>query len=122
MKRAVSRSKQIGTWFETSIASGLAAALGDDRIERRAASGVNDRGDIGGVRFGPHRVVVECKRIATGKVFHLPEWVAEAQREAENDGALVGVVIHKRAGTTDPMKQWCSMEVGDLCKMLLAAR
>lgn len=121
MKSAVSRSKQVGTWFETSITHGLAEVLGDDRIERRAASGAKDCGDIGGVRFGPHRIVIECKRIATGKVFHLPQWVAEAQKEAENDDALVGVVVHKRAGTTDPMKQWCSMEVGDFCKLLLAA-
>jgi hypothetical protein len=112
------RNQQKGTAYETSIARGLASALGDDRIERRAKTGAKDRGDIGGVRCHGRRVVVECKDEATGKVFKFPKWVAEAQEEAGNDGALVGVVVHKRAGTTDPMRQWVSMTVADLVAIL----
>lgn len=114
----MSRNQQKGTSFETLIAKGLAEALDDDRIERRARTGAKDRGDIGGVRLHGQRVVIECKNEATGKVFKLPEWVGEAQEEAGNDDALVGVVVHKRSGTTDPMKQWVSCTVADLVSIL----
>lgn len=112
------RSTQKGTDFETLIAKGLQEALGDDRIERRARSGAKDRGDIGGVRLHGQRVAIECKNIATGKVLHLPEWTQEAQDEAGNDDALVGVVIHKRTGTRDPMKQWVTCTVADFVSIL----
>lgn len=118
MGRSRASAKKSGTAFETLIAKGLAEALDDDRIERRARSGAKDRGDIGGVRCHGQKVVIECKDIATGKVLHLPEWVKEAHDEAGNDDALVGVVIHKRSGTTDPMKQWLTCEVGDFVKIL----
>jgi hypothetical protein len=116
------RSQQRGTAFETSIARGLAEALDDDRIERRARTGAKDRGDIGGVRLRGQRVVIECKAIATGKVLKLPEWVKEAQEEAGNDDALVGVVVHKRSGTTDPLQQWCSMTVADFVSILTGVK
>lgn len=118
----MSKSKARGTSFEKLIADGLREALDDDRIERRALSGVNDRGDIAGVRLHGQRVVIEAKNIATGKVFHLPEWVDEAQREARNDDALVGVVAHKRQGTQDWRKQWISMTVEDFCAVLTGQR
>lgn len=92
--------------------------MGDDRIERRARSGAKDRGDISGIRLHSQRVVIECKNEATGKVLRLPQWVGEAQVEAGNDDALVGVVVHKRSGTTDPLKQWVSMTVADLVAIL----
>lgn len=118
----MSRNQQRGTSFETLIARGLAGALDDDRIERRARHGSSDRGDIAGVRLHGQRVVIECKNEVTGKVFKLPEWVDEAQREAGNDDALVGLVVHKRAKTTDPMQQWVSCTVADLCAILTGDR
>lgn len=116
------RSKQKGTAFEALIAAGLAAALEDDRIERRTLSGTNDRGDIAGVRIGPHRLVIECKAVAGGKTLHLPEWTAEARTECRNDGALAGLVVSKRTGTTDPMKQWFHGEVQTLVDIIRAFR
>lgn len=118
----MSRAAQKGTSFETLIAKGLAEALEDDRIERRARTGAKDRGDISGVRLRGERVVIECKNEAIGKVFKLPEWVKEAQEEAGNDDALVGVVVHKRSGTTDPMKQWVTCTVADLVAILTGQR
>jgi hypothetical protein len=114
-------AKQAGSSFERQIADCLAQELGDDRIDRRVKCGSADRGDIGGVRLNGKRVVIECKNEATGKVFKLPEWVKEAQEEAENDGAVVGIVIHKRSGSTKPLEQWCSMTVGDLVTILKEA-
>lgn len=43
---------------------------------------------------------------------------AEAQTEAENDQAALGVVIAKRRGTTDPGQQFVLMTVEDLTKLL----
>lgn len=34
------------------------------------------------------------------------------------DDALVGLVVHKRHGCGDPMRQWVSMTVGDLVAIL----
>ena len=42
--------------------------------------------------------------------------------EAGNDDALVGVVCHKRRGTSDPMRQWGSMTVEDLVAILSGQR
>ena len=71
-------AKTAGTRFETAIATALAAALDDDRIERRTRNGAKDRGDISGVRLHGQRVVLECKDSAR---LCLPEWTAEAHIE-----------------------------------------
>jgi hypothetical protein len=110
-----------GTAFETAIVQALVDGLGDDRIERRALHGAHDRGDVAGVRLRGHRVVIECKSEVAGKVFKLPGWMEEAQVEAQNDGALVGVVVHKRSKTTDARKQWVTMTVQELILLLRAA-
>jgi hypothetical protein len=115
MPRSRRSAKKAGTRFETSIASALAAALDDDRIERRARNGTKDRGDIGGVRLHGQRVVLECKDIMK---LNLPEWTNEAHLEAGNDDALVGLVVHKRHGVADPMKQWVTCTVEDLIAVL----
>jgi hypothetical protein len=65
------------------------------------------------------RVVIECKDVAT---LALPQWTAEAQLEAGNDDALVGVVVHKRRGVGDPMQQWVSMTLADLVAVLTGQR
>ncbi|ORX07867.1 hypothetical protein [Mycolicibacillus trivialis] len=115
MTRNRKSAKAAGARFERLIADALARALGDDRIDRRPRNGSKDRGDIGGVRLRGERVVIECKDTAT---LRLPEWTREAQLEAGNDDALVGVVVHKRRGTSDPMQQWVSMTVADFVAIL----
>lgn len=97
------------------VADYLAAALADDRIDRRVKTGAQDRGDVGGVRVHGQRVVIECKDCA--KV-DLPAWTREAHLEAGNDDALVGVVVHKRHGVGDPMRQWVSMTLADFVALL----
>lgn len=119
MTRSRSSAKAAGTRFETLIARALAIVLSDDRIERRARSGGKDRGDITGVRLHGQRVVIECKDTAT---MSLPAWTREAQIEAGNDDALVGVVVHKRRGVADPLEQWCSMTVRDFVAILSGQR
>ena len=98
-----------------AIADALAAALDDDRIDRRPRYGGKDRGDISGIRLHGQRVVIEVKDCAT---LRLPEWTAEARVECGNDDALVGLVVHKRRGVGDPMAQWVSCTVADLVAIL----
>lgn len=115
MTRSRASAKAAGTRFETTVATFLADALNDDRIERRARTGAADRGDIGGVRLHGQRVVIECKSVAR---LALPEWTAEARKEAGNDDAIVGVVVHKRTGKADPAQQWVSMTLADFVAIL----
>lgn len=112
-------AREAGAKFETLIAGHLAHALDDDRIERRAKSGAKDRGDIGGVSCYGHRVVIECKNVAK---IDLPAWTREAQLEAGNDDALVGLVIHKRHRTQVPGEQWVTCTVDDLVALITGQR
>lgn len=91
----MSMQAQKGATFEQDTSDYLAAALGDDRIERRVKHGTNDRGDIAGLRIHGKRVVVECKN---HRRMELAEWVDEAETERGNDDAEYGIVIHKRRG------------------------
>lgn len=91
----MSMQAQKGATFEQDTSDYLAAALGDDRIERRVKHGTNDRGDIAGLRIHGKRVVVECKN---HKRMELAEWVDEAETERGNDDADYGIVVHKRRG------------------------
>lgn len=108
-------SKQKGTTFERAIADYLAEKV-DDRIDRRVLNGGKDRGDIAGVRHMGQRIAIECK--SYGGRLEPVAWTREAHIEAANDDALVGVVIAKRRGTTDPGRQWVLMEVDDFVALL----
>lgn len=117
MSRNRASAKAAGTRMETLVASYLAEALDDDRIERRARTGANDRGDISGVRTAlGQRVVIEVKDYG-GRVLPGP-WIGEALTEAGNDDAPVGVVVAKRRGTTVPGDQYVLMTLHDLAVLL----
>lgn len=120
MTRSRASAKQAGSSFERSIADYLRDYV-DDRIDRRVKTGAKDRGDIGGVRT-PHsgRVVVECKEYG-GRLAVTP-WLREAEIERGNDDALVGLVVAKRRGTTDPADQTVLMTVRDLVALLTGER
>ena len=109
-------AKRKGTAFERAIADYLAIQLEDDRIDRRPLTGTKDRGDIAGVRLNGHRVTLELKN---HNRLNLAGWVDEAQLEAGNDDAILGAVIHKRRGTTNPGEQYVTMRVDDLITLLL---
>ena len=119
MTRTRSSAKAAGARFERQIADYLAATLDDDRIDRRVRTGANDRGDIGGLRVHGQRLVVEAKNCTRTA---LPSWVSEAHAEAMNDDALVGVVVAKRHGVTDPGRQWVHMTVDDLLALITGQR
>lgn len=91
----MSRQKQKGTAFESAIVEYLKDKLCDETIERRALNGTCDRGDISGVTFCGHRMVLECKNEAR---MRLAEYMREAETEAHNDSAFYYAVIHKKHG------------------------
>lgn len=119
MTRNRTSARAAGSRTERAVADYLASALEDDRIDRRVKRGIKDRGDISGVRAHGQRLVLEVKDCATQK---LPQWTAEAHLEAGNDDALVGVVIAKRRGTSDPGKFWVHMTVDDLLALISGER
>lgn len=118
MTRSRRSAKDAGARFERAIADCLAHWI-DDRIDRRVKSGSKDRGDIGGLRHGPARVVIECKDVAR---LDLPGWLREAEVERGNDDALVGLVVHKRRGTANPLDQYVTCTIRDLVALLTGER
>jgi len=115
MARNRRSAKAAGARFERLVADYLAEELDDDRIDRAPKAGAKDKGDIANVRMGDHKIVIECKDVARTD---LPKWIREAQVEAENAGALLGIVVHKRRGVASPAQQWATMTLGDLAALL----
>lgn len=90
----MSKAKEKGTRFETSVVRYLTDALGDG-FERSPLHGSKDTGDILGVTFRGRRVVLECKNRAR---MELSEWMDELEAEMGNADADFGAVVHKRRG------------------------
>lgn len=113
--RTRSSARAAGARFERSVADWLAAHV-SEWIDRRVKTGARDCGDLANVRVhGGRRVVVECKDTAR---LDLAGWAAEAEAERVNDGAVAGVVVHKRHGVSDPGRQWVTMTVADFAALL----
>lgn len=114
MTRNRRSAKAAGARFERQVADYLNETV-SEWIDRRPKAGAKDRGDLANVRLAGRKVVVECKDVTR---LNLPKWVAEAHVEAENDDALIGVVVHKRHGNGDPADQWVTMTLADLAIIL----
>ncbi|MFE0800123.1 hypothetical protein [Streptomyces sp. NPDC058812] len=108
-----SRNKAKGSAWERAIVEHLRAA-GWPFAERRLAGAAKDRGDIAGV-VG---VVIEAKNTATRR---LPEWIAEAEVERQNDGAWLGVVWHKRTGKGSAADGYVTMTGAQFTALLARA-
>lgn len=115
MTRTRASAKKAGATFERAISDYLARTV-DDRIDRRVKTGAKDCGDIAGVRTPWNdRVVIECKNTTRT---NLSGWINEAETERVNDGAYIGVVVHKRHGKADPSKQYVTMTLETFAKLL----
>lgn len=119
MARNRQSAKKAGTAFETLIADCLRTALRDNAIQRAPRWGAKDKGDIVNVKIGGKPLVIETKDVARQD---LPSWTAEAKVESVNAEALAGIVIHKRRGTTDPMRQWVTFTVAELVALITGER
>lgn len=117
--RAIGRTrksaKSAGSRFERLIADYLADELGDD-VDRQVKAGANDLGDVRGVRILGQSVVIECKEYRGQH--KLPEWYREAERERDNKGACIGVVVWKRYGKGKAQDQHVSMTMAEFVRLL----
>lgn len=119
MGRSRQSAKQGGARFEREVADYLRDNI-SEFIDRRPKNGAADLGDIANVRTRHNeKVVVEVKQVHS---IDLPQWTREARKEAENDGALLGVVVHKRWGKSNPAEQWVTMQLDDLVTLLTGER
>lgn len=118
MPRSRASAKKAGAEFERLIADAFAATV-DDRIDRAVKRGANDIGDVAGLRFHGHKIAVEVKNEAGMK---LPAWVAEAEAERQNLGALAGLVVHKRHGKGKPGDQWVTMTMDNFIALMTLSR
>lgn len=115
MSRNRKSAKAAGSRFQRSIADGLAEALNDRNIQVAPLWGAKDKGDIVNVRIDGHDLVIQTKDVAR---LSLPHGVGGAKVQAVNAQALAGLFVHKRVGTTDPMKQWVSCTVAELVALI----
>jgi hypothetical protein len=112
----LSKSKQKGTAFETSVVNYLQSCT-TKPIERRTLSGANDKGDVAGVFIDGLPIVVECKACSRMEV---PKWLREAQTERNNARAAVGIVVAKRqgVGTSNMGQQLVMMTLDDFSRLI----
>lgn len=95
----VSAARRKGTAAETAVVDYL-HVTGRPHVERRAANGNSDRGDIAGIPG----VVLEVK---SGARLELPAWLKETEVERVNDDAAYGLLIVKPKGVgTTRVADW----------------
>lgn len=120
MVRNRNSAKQAGARFERNIADWLRDNV-SEWIDRKVKTGAIDRGDIANVRtHNNERVVVEAKDY--GGRLEAGTWVKEAETERVNDGAIAGIVVAKRKGTTDPGDQYVISTLRDFSAILTGVR
>jgi hypothetical protein len=117
MGRSHAAARDAGSKLERETAEYLTETLGMP-VVRRVRTG-KDRGDIHGVQYAGQGIVIECKDVAR---LALAQWVGEAASERANDGALAGIVVHKRKGKGHPRDQYVTMTLGELAAILRGNR
>jgi hypothetical protein len=120
MTRSRQSAKAAGSNHERSIANYFKAHV-SRFVDRMPKYGAKDRGDILNVEtFNELPVAVECKEYG-GRLL-AGSWLGEAETERLNLGAIAGLVIAKRRGTTVPGEQIVLMTVDDLVAILTGKR
>lgn len=97
---------QKGAKFESSLLPLL--ELHYPGVYRLKNQGAKDKGDF--KLPGETRFIIQAKnwnRLSLG------QWVDAATTQAANAGVPVGVVTHKRKGTTAALEQFVTMKLGD---------
>ena len=119
LTRSRASAKAAGSSFERLIADWLRDHV-SEFIDRRVKTGALDKGDISNVRLpSGERVVLELKNTTRAT---LAGWVQEAQQEAVNDGAALGIVVHKRHGKGKAEDQYVTMTMRELAVILNAQK
>lgn len=111
----MSKSRAKGTMAESAVVRFL-RENGYPHAERRALSGINDKGDIAGI-VG---VVVEVKNHAKYKI---PEWLREVEVEVANAKADHGFLIVKPNGVGEKRvgEWWAVLPLEGIVRLLREA-
>ena len=110
MTRNRATAKKAGTAWETAIVDVL-IGHGWPHAERRRLNGQRDRGDIAGIPG----VVIEAKDTAA---LRLAEAITEANVEALNANAPIGVAWLKRKGKPSPLDGYVVMDGATFLRLL----
>ena len=107
----MSKSKQKGTLAETAVADYLRQTF--PAVERRALSGVNDKGDISNVPG----CVVEVKNQRSYKIH---EWMKETETERINAEADLGILVIKPngVGVSNVDKWWAVVSLETITRLI----
>jgi hypothetical protein len=107
----MSKSKQKGTLAETAVADYLRQTF--PAVERRALSGVNDKGDISNVPG----CVIEVKNQRSYKIH---EWMKETETERVNAAANLGVLVIKPngVGVSNVDKWWAVVSLETITRLI----
>ena len=107
----MSKSKQKGTLAETAVADFLKQTF--PAVERRALSGVNDKGDISNVPG----CVIEVKNQRSYKIH---EWMKETETERVNAAANLGVLVIKPngVGVSNVDKWWAVVSLETITRLI----
>lgn len=106
----MSKQKQKGTAAETAVVNYL-TERGINAV-RNPPQGAKDKGDINLIGIP---VIVEVKNHAR---MDLATWIREAAEEKMNDGAIAGIVWHKKRGQGSPGRWYVSMTGEDFLHLL----
>jgi len=88
-------------------------------VDRTRAGWADDRGDIHGITNDAGKpFTFECKNHRRD---NLPGWIMELEREVVNAKGSIGVVVHKKHGTTNAAEQFASLPLSMLVQLLKEA-
>lgn len=113
----MSKAKVRGTAFESQIVRWLNSVFETDEFTRLPLKGRYDVGDVGWLRRGGRKVVIEAKSCHR---FELGKWLREAEEERGNADALAKCVFIKRRGVGDASfgETYVLMEARDLYALI----
>lgn len=115
MGRSLTSAKAAGEKFNWDIARYLSKALNDRNITKAPSWGARDKGDVVNVRIDGYDLVIQTKNLSR---LDLPGGTEDAKLQALNAGAIAGLLVHKRKGTTDPARQWVTMTMAELVALI----
>ena len=119
MSRSRQSAKAAGARFERVMADALKEHV-SEWIDRKVKTGARDQGDVANLRSSHNlKITAELKDV---RQMNLSGWLKEAEDERINAGDDLALVIAKRRGHSDPLRQYAVMEVRDLIGLITGER
>ena len=112
-------ARQAGARFERVISDALKEHV-SEFIDRKVRTGAKDQGDLANLRSAHNlKITAELKDV---RQMNLSGWLTEAEEERVNAGDDLALVIAKRRGHADPLRQYVVLEVRDLIGLITGER